>query len=141
MNLDWLRALLGGAIIGLSASLLLLFHGRIAGISGIFGGLLVPKAPDARWRALFVGGLLAGGAVLAKLAPSSLAAPSGRGLFLIAVAGVLVGVGVRLGSGCTSGHGICGLSRRSPRSLAATLTFMFTGGVMAFVAGRLLGGG
>lgn len=141
MNMDWIRALLGGAIIGVAASILLLFHGRIAGISGIFGGLLVPKAPDARWRALFVGGLLAGGVVLSQLAPSSIAAPSGRGLLLIAIAGVLVGVGVRMGSGCTSGHGICGLSRRSPRSFVATLTFMLTGGLMAFVAGRLLGGG
>ncbi len=141
MNMDWIRALLGGAIIGVAASILLLFHGRIAGISGIFGGLLVPNAPDARWRALFVGGLLTGGVVLSQLAPSSIAAPSGRGLILIAIAGVLVGVGVRMGSGCTSGHGICGLSRRSPRSLVATLTFMLTGGLMAFVAGRLLGGG
>lgn len=118
-----LASLAGGALIGFSASLMLLVEGRIAGISGIVGGLLNPKPGDMDWRLAFVGGL-----VLAGLVGQSwvTAAPMGAPWRLI-VAGLLVGVGTRLGNGCTSGHGVCGLSRLSPRSLASVLTFMAVG--------------
>jgi uncharacterized protein len=132
-------ALAGGALIGLAASLLLLANGRIAGISGILSGLLVRQRGDVAWRALFVAGLLIAGLTAWLLSPAHLGA-SPRSLATIAVAGLLVGVGTRIGNGCTSGHGVCGLSRLSPRSLAATLTFIASG-VVAVLVTRLLGGG
>ena len=128
-------ALAGGALIGLAASWLLFAKGRIAGISGIVGGLLGPWGPESAWRLSFLLGLLAGGGVLVATMPGAIAAPSGRSLAAVAVAGALVGYGTRLGSGCTSGHGVCGLTRFSPRSVVATLTFMATG----FVTATLLG--
>ena len=132
-------ALGGGALIGISASILLLFNGRVAGISGILGGLVRPRAEETSWRALFIVGLLVGGVVLYLVRPASFgAAPVS--LPLAIVAGVLVGFGTRLGSGCTSGHGVCGLSRFSGRSLAATMTFMATGAMAAFVVQHLVGG-
>ena len=134
-------ALIGGALIGISASALLLLNGRVAGISGILGGLVRPRAPaeETSWRALFVAGLLVGGLVLFVLRPASFgAAPVS--LPLAIVAGVFVGFGTRLGSGCTSDHGVCGLSRFSGRSLAATMTFMATGAMAAFVVQHLTGG-
>lgn len=131
---------LGGALIGLSASLLLLGSGRVAGISGIFGGLLAPRPGDVGWRAAFVGGLVAAGIVAAAVFPAGFAADLDRSPLVLALAGVLVGFGTRLGNGCTSGHGVCGLSRFSPRSLASVVTFMFAGGVVAFVVNHLVGG-
>jgi uncharacterized membrane protein YedE/YeeE len=139
-QLTLLPSLLGGMLIGLGASLLLLFNGRVAGISGIFGGLLAPRGGEITWRAAFLAGLLAGGAVLLAVHPSAFPTTTSRPLGVIAVAGLLVGYGTRLGNGCTSGHGICGLSRRSARSLVATVTFMVTGAIAAFAAGHLLGG-
>lgn len=132
-------ALAGGALIGASASLLLLRTGRIAGISGIVGGLLAPVRGETAWRAWFVGGLLAGGIVLRVLRPASFGG-SVVPLPLVILAGLLVGFGTRLGNGCTSGHGVCGLSRRSGRSLAATMTFMATGVATACVVQHLLAG-
>ena len=117
-----LSAAIGGALIGLSAALLMLLAGRIAGISGIFGGLIA-GAQDRGWRAAFVLGLLAA-PLLAALAGYALAAPPMPGWTTIVVAGLLTGFGTRLGGGCTSGHGICGTARLSPRSLAATAVFM-----------------
>lgn len=128
-------ALLGGALIGLSASLLLLTHGKISGISGIVGGLLARGTPDVSYRVWFVAGLLVAGAALARLMPSAFPAGSGSA-WQIGVAGLLVGYGTRLGNGCTSGHGVCGLSRLSVRSLVATLTFMTTGAATVFVVQR-----
>lgn len=129
--------LLGGALIGLSASLLLLANGRVAGISGVVGSLLAPVPGDIAWRLLFFGGLLTGGLLLAWLRPVSFADPVslsvGRVALLLA-AGLLVGFGSRLGNGCTSGHGVCGISRGSARSIAATLTFMATGVLTVFLA-------
>jgi hypothetical protein len=122
-----LRALAGGAFIGVAASLLLLWTGRIAGISGIAGGLLRPTRGDIGWRVAFIGGLVGGGGLLAWLAPATVAVRSPGSLGLVVVAGLLVGYGTRLGSGCTSGHGVCGVSRLSPRSLVATVTFMVAG--------------
>lgn len=128
--------LLGGALIGLSASLLLLANGRVAGISGVVGSLLAPTRGDIAWRVLFFGGLLTGGLLLAWQHPMSFAPPAplsvGRVALLVA-AGLLVGFGTRLGNGCTSGHGVCGVSRGSVRSLAATLTFMATGVLTVFL--------
>ena len=130
----------GGALIGLSASWLLLAKGRIAGISGIVGGLLGPKNEHTGWRLAFVVGLLAGGALLVGAMPETIAVAEGRSIGVMAVAGLLVGYGTRLGNGCTSGHGICGLTRFSARSGVATLTFMATGALSATLFG-LFGGG
>lgn len=132
-------SLAGGVLIGLAAALLVLFNGRIAGISGILGGLLRPRAGDVGWRAAFVLGLVAAPVLwrlFAELPPLRLEA----GYVLLAAAGLLVGVGTRCGSGCTSGHGVCGLSRLSPRSLVATLTFMATGFATVYVMRHLVAG-
>jgi uncharacterized protein len=130
-----LSSLLGGSLIGLSASLLMLAHGRVAGISGIFAGVLARarrpgdagdapgSADDQSFRLWFLGGLLLAG-IVARLVHSSTLPAGTPSLVVGAVAGLLVGAGTRLGSGCTSGHGVCGLSRLSKRSLVATLTFM-----------------
>jgi hypothetical protein len=132
-------SLLGGLVIGAAASLLLLANGRIAGISGIVGGLLRAERDETAWRALFVAGLLAGGLALQLVRPASIG-PSVVGFPLLIVAGLLVGFGTRLGSGCTSGHGVCGVGRLSPRSLVATATFMLAGAVTTYVVRHLLGG-
>jgi uncharacterized protein len=133
-----LASTLGGAIIGLAASLLLVLNGRQAGVSGIVAGTLRPKAGEFLWRALFVLGLLAGGALMGWLQPGSFqAAP--RGLAVVAVAGALVGFGSQLGGGCTSGHGICGICRLSKRSLVATATFMAAGALTVFVTTHMSG--
>ncbi len=123
-------SLLGGALIGAAASLLLVWNGRIAGISGIVFGLIRPRPHETSWRLFFVAGLLAGGVAIRAVHPASFGAAAAS-LPLTLLAGALVGLGTRLGSGCTSGHGVCGLSRLSPRSLAATLTFMATGALAA----------
>jgi uncharacterized protein len=134
------QALTGGVLVGLGASLLLLCNGKVAGISGIFDGLLAPKAGDIAWRVAFCLGLLAGGVALLAFYPSALSAPASRPLASIAIAGLLVGYGARLGEGCTSGHGICGLSRSSARSLVATITFMLMGVFTVFISAHVLGG-
>jgi hypothetical protein len=116
--------LIGGLLIGLAAALLLLLNGRIAGISGILGGLILPNSASERlWRAIFILGLICGAVIYAWLhGPLPLQQQAGNAVLVLA--GLLVGIGTRLGSGCTSGHGVCGLARRSPRSLAATATFI-----------------
>ncbi|MCB9777515.1 MAG: YeeE/YedE family protein [Alphaproteobacteria bacterium] len=119
---------------------MLLFNGRIAGISGVFGGLLKPVAGDIGWRAAFVGGLLVGGLGLVLAAPQTIAATDTRSIAATAVAGLVVGFGVRLGNGCTSGHGVCGLTRLSKRSFVAVLTFMATGMATASLIQVLAGG-
>jgi uncharacterized membrane protein YedE/YeeE len=125
---DWVRALAGGAVIGVSASLMLGLNGRVTGISGIVGGLVAPTAGDVGWRALFVAGLALGGAAAFAAMPEAFSVgATAPGVVLLA--GLLVGFGTRVGNGCTSGHGVCGISRRSPRSLAATLTFIAAGAV------------
>ena len=126
---ETIAAIVGGGIIGLASALILHGLGRVAGISGIVGGLLT--GPRDAWRANFVLGLLMGGLGLALLMPQTLEAVSPRPLPIIGLAGLLVGIGTSLGNGCTSGHGICGLGRLSPRSLAATLTFIATGMITA----------
>lgn len=131
---EWTRALMGGALIGASASVLMLFNGRVAGISGIVGGLVHPTPGDAQWRAMFVAGLLLGGMAAFFALPEAFhgVAP---GVGTAIVAGLLVGAGTRVGNGCTSGHGVCGISRRSGRSLVATLTFIATGAIAVALTG------
>lgn len=129
-------ALIGGVLIGLAATLLLIGNGRVAGVAGIVGGLLAPVRGDRRWRALFLLGLIGAGAVAAWLVPHSIG-DSPRSLPMLALSGLLVGIGTRLGNGCTSGHGVCGLSRLSPRSLVATFTFIAVGMLTAYAIGAL----
>jgi uncharacterized protein len=125
-------SLAGGVLIGIAASLLLIGTGRIAGISGIVGNLVLGPSGDRLWRAAFVISLVAVGFILARLDPARVG-PSPRSLAVLALAGLLVGVGTRLGGGCTSGHGVCGVSRLSPRSLLATAAFVGTGAVTVVV--------
>ena len=143
MRIDWLHftpwaSLAGGVLIGLAAALLLLGSGRIAGISGILGGLLRPARGDVAWRVAFLGGLF-----LAPLAWLTLRAMPPAQIdhspALLAAAGLLVGLGTRFGAGCTSGHGVCGIARLSPRSLTATACFMAAGIVTVYVMRHLLG--
>jgi uncharacterized membrane protein YedE/YeeE len=124
-------ALIGGGLIGLAASAMLYTVGRIAGISGIVGGILKRPAGDTSWRMLFLLGLLAGGAVVTLLAPEAMRGPSARSLWAVAAAGILVGFGTRMGNGCTSGHGVCGITRLSGRSIVGTLSFLVAGTVTA----------
>jgi uncharacterized membrane protein YedE/YeeE len=143
MTIDWTSftpwpSLAGGVLVGVAAAMFVLLNGRVAGISGVIGGLFKPAAGDVAWRVAFVLGLVAAPAVYALFA--QLPAPGiDAGLGALLLAGGLVGVGTRYGSGCTSGHGVCGLSRLSPRSLVATLAFMGAGFVTVFVIRHLLG--
>ena len=130
-------SLAGGVLIGASASLLLLANGRVAGISGILGGLVQADGAERSWRLAFLGGLAAGGIALAFVLPSAFGPPT-VSLPWVVVAGILVGFGTRLGGGCTSGHGVCGLSRGSPRSAAATGTFMAVGALVVFLLRHVL---
>jgi len=145
----WLAALVGGALIGVAASLLWLTHGRVAGVSGILGGLVRPGPTDQGFRVAFLSGLVLGGLALRFLLPSAFVASSvvsgasrleGSVVGLVA-AGLLVGFGTQLGSGCTSGHGVCGVSRWSRRSLVATGAFMLTGFAATFVVRHLASAG
>jgi uncharacterized membrane protein YedE/YeeE len=136
VSIDWTTftpwsALAGGAIIGIAAVLFALFNGRVAGISGIVGGLLRPPFPDAAWRVAFLAGLIAAPILYGLFAgPPDLTIDADYSTLV--VAGILVGLGTRYGSGCTSGHGVCGVSRLSPRSLVATLAFMAAGFATVF---------
>lgn len=143
MTIDWAHftpwpALAGGVLIGLAAAMLVLLLGRIAGISGIVAGLLKPFSGDVGWRLAFVIGLLLAPAAWMLFAPLPAIQIEASNGMLIA-AGLIVGLGTRYGSGCTSGHGVCGLSRLSPRSLVATLTFMLTGFVTVYLLRHLFG--
>lgn len=142
INFTPYSALIGGALIGLSAAVLLLFKGRIAGISGIAGGVILPEKGDMPWRILFLLGLVIGGLLyqLFGISPNVESIQPVTGKLGLIFAGLLVGIGSALGTGCTSGHGICGLARRSFRSLIATLTFMLTAMITVFIVRHLLGG-
>lgn len=143
MTIDWNAfspwpALAGGIVIGIAAAMLILLNGRIAGISGVLGGLLTPVRGDRAWRAAFIAGLVCAPLLYALF--SELPRPQIDSDYAgLIVAGLLVGVGTRYGSGCTSGHGVCGISRLSPRSLIATATFMAAGFVTVYIARHLLG--
>lgn len=139
MNMSLLLPLAGGSLIGLAAALLWLGAGRVAGVSGIAGGLLEPRPGDVGWRLLFLAGLVVGGALVAWLVPGSVEMSLRRSPVVLVIAGTLVGFGTRLGNGCTSGHGVCGTARLSPRSIAATATFIAAGVATATLV-RVLGG-
>lgn len=132
-------ALAGGALIGVAASLMLVFNGRVTGISGIANGLLSYTKNDYLWRFAFVAGLIVGGGVLGANYPDLFTNTTNRSDIMIAVAGLIVGFGTVLGSGCTSGHGVCGISRLSPRSLIATASFMLVGMIAATALKYLVG--
>jgi uncharacterized membrane protein YedE/YeeE len=131
---------LGGALVGLSAALVLLTHGRVAGISGIFGGLFLPGHDARHFRLWFIVGLVTAGLVLSVVYPTAFPSTGLPSLIVIGAAGLFVGFGTRLGDGCTSGHGVCGLGRLSGRSLVATLTFMGTGMLTVFIVRHVVGG-
>ena len=131
-------SLAGGVLIGVATALFLLFNGRIAGISGILGGLLPPVAGDIGWRMAFVSGVLVAPLVYGLASPLPTVQIDANVTTLV-VAGLLVGVGTRYGSGCTSGHGVCGLSRLSLRSMVATASFMLAGFVTVFIVRHLIG--
>ncbi len=128
-------ALIGGAIIGVAVALFVVLNGRIAGVSGILGGLMRPKAGDISWRVAFVAGLVAAPLALLAALPEIRVDAS---FPTLVAAGLLVGAGTRYGGGCTSGHGVCGVSRASPRSIAATVAFMAAGFATVFVARHLI---
>jgi uncharacterized protein len=135
---DNLLALFGGALIGLSVSMMLLWNGRVTGISGIiYGAAVKPTKMDKAWRWYFIGGLLAGGVILRFIYPNAFSEGLQTNSWTVVVAGLLVGFGTTLGNGCTSGHGVCGISRLSPRSIIATLTFMCAGVVAVFIFRKL----
>ena len=142
MNIDWNHftpwaSLAGGILLGLASAIFILVNGRILGISGIVGGLFRSKAGDVGWRLSFLLGMLVA-PLLYALVAGPIAPRIDAGWVTVLIAGVLVGVGTRYGSGCTSGHGVCGLSRLSPRSLVATLAFMGAGFVTVFVMRHVL---
>jgi uncharacterized membrane protein YedE/YeeE len=138
-NFTPLSALIGGILIGLSASAMLLLEGKIAGISGIFAGVLAPSKGETEWKAAFVGGLFAGGVLLRIFLPSAFDFGIVRPYGMLMLAGVLVGFGTRLGNGCTSGHGICGISRLSARSMVATITFIASGMLTVYLVNHVMG--
>lgn len=127
------QSLFGGILLGVSATLLMLFNGKIAGISGVINGLITPKEGEYSWRLLFFAGMIIGGFVSVVAFGVSSPITEGISLPILAVAGLFVGMGTRLANGCTSGHGICGIGRLSKRSLVATMVFMFTAAVTVFV--------
>lgn len=142
MTIDWtsftpVTALLGGLLIGAAAAALLLVNGRILGVSGIVGGLLQPRGAESGWRIAFIAGLLAPPLLLGLSGAMEAPAFVG-GLWTIALAGLLVGLGSRMGSGCTSGHGICGIARLSKRSIVATACFMLTGFATVYLMRHVL---
>ncbi len=141
-NLTPLSGLIGGALIGLAAAMLMLLTGRIAGISGIFGGLLSPATSDRGWRLAFIAGLIAA-PLTAALATGTPPLPSPTmpaSLIVIVIAGLLVGFGSRMGGGCTSGHGVCGAARLSARSLIATAVFMIAAFITVAIVRHGMGG-
>lgn len=140
-NFTPISALLGGLLIGAGATLLLAVNGRIAGVSGILGGLLERPGPgDAAWRTLFLGGLVLGALAWRLAAPTGQTIAIDASLPVLVVGGLCVGLGTRIGGGCTSGHGVCGIARLSPRSIAATLTFMLSAAVTVFLVRHVFAG-
>ncbi len=133
MPMDWIYALVGGVLIGVSVSIMLIWNGRVTGISGIINGALANVEGDRSWRMAFIGGLVLGGFALSLINPSFFAGALNSPDWTVVVAGLLVGFGTIMGSGCTSGHGVCGISRFSTRSLLATVTFMVAGIVAVYL--------
>lgn len=131
------NALLGGALMGLAANLLLLLNGRVAGMSGIVGGILSADSKDRAWRLMFVAGMVVGAVAAFALLPARTQITVDANTAMLVLAGLLVGYGTRLGNGCTSGHGVCGMARLSPRSIVATLCFMAAGMLSVFFVRHL----
>ena len=130
-------ALIGGVLIGIAATLLLALNGRIAGVSSIAGGLFGPTPGDVAWRVLFLLGLMIGAGAYALIKPLPIqVTPS---FMILAIGGLLVGFGTQLGNGCTSGHGVCGIARLSPRSIVATLVFMISAAITVYLVRHLIG--
>ncbi len=138
-NFTPLTSALGGLLIGLASAMLLVANGRIAGISGITGGVLRLQKGETLWRALFVLGLVVGGAIAAWISPSSITFDLDRSTTTLVVAGLFVGVGTQMGNGCTSGHGVCGVSRFSKRSMVSVVTFMSVAALVVWIVGTLGG--
>ena len=145
MNIDWQHftpwaSLIGGLLLGVASAAFILINGRILGISGILGGLLPPKVGDISWRVAFLLGMLAAPTVFMALTPAGFASKPriDAGFWTVIAAGLLVGIGTRYASGCTSGHGVCGLSRLSPRSLVATLSFMGAGFFIVYIVRHIV---
>ena len=145
MNLDWLHftpwaSLTGGVLLGVASAMFILLNGRILGISGILGGLLPPKVGDSVWRVAFLLGMFAAPLVFNALAPAGFESTPRIDAteWTVIAAGLLVGIGTSYASGCTSGHGVCGLSRMSPRSLVATLSFMGAGFITVYVVRHII---
>jgi len=136
---DMYSALAGGAMIGLAAGLLLWFNGRVAGVSGMINGTLEEKGPERVWRAIFLAALIAGAWLYSLLQPGDFVIRQNFSLPLLVLAGFLVGFGTRMGGGCTSGHGVCGVSRLSIRSVVATITFMAAGILTTTIVRHVLG--
>lgn len=136
----YIQALLGGTIMGIASALLFVANGRILGISGVLGGALRVRTAEARWRWAFVAGMLAAGAIMFLLMPQVYVNSVQRSSMAYLAAGVLVGVGTQLGSGCTSGHGICGIGRMSKRSIFATIVFMASGAASVLFVRHFFGG-
>jgi uncharacterized membrane protein YedE/YeeE len=136
-----LSALVGGLLIGAASAAALALNGKIPGISGVFGRILRGVPGDTAWRVVFVLGLVAGGALVFGLYPPAAAFESSGTLLQMALAGLLVGIGTRVGGGCTSGHGVCGIARGSKRSIVATLTFMLAGFLTVYVLRHLMAAG
>ncbi|EHH1104788.1 YeeE/YedE family protein [Vibrio parahaemolyticus] len=127
------ESLFGGILLGISATILLLVNGKIAGISGIMNGIMSPKKGDYSWRLLFAVGMIAGGLISVLMLGVAVPSTANLSLGMVIAAGLLVGIGTRLGNGCTSGHGICGMGRLSKRSIVATCVFMAVAGLTVFV--------
>ncbi|PJZ41626.1 YeeE/YedE family protein [Leptospira kmetyi] len=138
MTTEWVMGIIGGTLIGIAVSLMLLWNGRVTGVSGIVYGVLIPQKGDTEWRWYFIVGLLLGGLSLKAAAPNLLTVELQTNTWIGALAGILVGFGAMLGGGCTSGHGVCGVSRFSVRSIVATIVFMSTG-MMAVLFLRKIG--
>jgi len=137
MELSWINAIWGGLIIGASAAAFLLFEGRVLGVSGITGRISEFTKGDTAWRVLFVFGTILGGFMASHIWPENFSnIISGNNYPRLAAAGLLVGFGTKMGNGCTSGHGVCGIGRLSPRGIVATLTFMVFGVLTVFILGR-----
>ena len=130
---EFAMPLLGGVLIGIASAIMLLFNGRIVGISGIFSGMLFKQGTERKWRTAFVIGLIVGGVGLKYLNPEFFTNTSGRSLLVLVLAGLFVGIGTQIGRGCTSGHGVCGIGRLSMRSLVATFVFVFAGMVLVAI--------
>ena len=127
MHTDWIHALLGGVLIGIAVSVMLIFNGKVTGVSGIVNGVLAPFKAENLWRWYFIAGLILGGFLLVFIRPMAFSGELQTETWTVIVAGLLVGFGTTLGSGCTSGHGVCGISRLSFRSVLATILFILAG--------------